>query len=113
DQEDDIVESVDAEFRTGLTDIGFPSFRDIPAVISLVKMIEYEEKNHHVENQYREKMKAPEERNASHKSHQKRRIPNGGETSAHIGHHKYEKDHDMAFSSSPGIHLDHRTDHQH
>ena len=107
------MKSVNMEFCTRLADIRFTALCDILAVCKFVYMIEHKQHDHHVKEQYREQMQAPEERNTSHKAHQKRRISDRSQAAAHVGYHEDKEYHDMAFSFSPGIHLDHWTDHQH
>ena len=58
-------------------------------------------------------MEAPEKRHTPHEAHQERRIPNGSQTAAHIGHQENKKYNDMPPVLPPCIHLNDRTDHQH
>ena len=58
-------------------------------------------------------MKAPEKRHAAHEAHQKRRIPDGRQTAAHVGHQEDKEHDDVPSVLPPRIHLNDRTDHQH
>ena len=82
-------------------------------VLLPVNKKEYYEQQHHVQEHYREQMKAPRKRYTSRKAHEKRRISDGRQTSSDIGHHKYEKYHYVRPSRSPRVHLYDRTNHEH
>ena len=86
---------------------------NIPAICTAVNEIKYDQKNYHIEYQYREQTQTPGKWNSSHKSHQKWRITDWCQTSTHIGNQENEKDHNMTLISSPGIHLNHRTHQKH
>ena len=107
------MKTLDLKLGTRFADIRFTSLCDILLVRAHIQMIEHKQKDQHIKDKYRKKMKAPEKRNSSHEAHQKRRITDRCQAATHVGYHKDEKDHDMTLSLSPGIHFDHRTDHQH
>ena len=46
-------------------------------------------------------LQAPEKRNTTHESHQKRRISDRCQTSSHIRDQEDKEDHDMTLSLSP------------
>lgn len=107
------MQPVDPEAGPGPADIRLPAFRDVPAVHPLVHLIKDKKKDHHIKEKDREQMQAPEERDAAHKSHQQRRIADRGQDPAHVGHEENEEHHNVRFSSSPGVHFQHGTDHEH
>ena len=107
------MKSIDLELGSRFADVRFTSVCNISLIRAHIQMIEHKQKDHHIKEQNRKKVQAPEERNPSHESHQKWRITDRCQAATHVGHHKDEKDHNVAFSLSPGIHFDHRTHHQH
>ena len=112
-KEDQIVKSFKPDLGAGAADVGPEALRHIPQIVYRVKPPEDHQQHSDGAQKYREQAEAPEEGDATHKAHEKRRIPQGRQAAADVGDQKDEKDHDMALSPSPGVHLQHRPDHQH
>ena len=112
-QEDQIVEPADADLGARLPDVRHVAAGDVLAIGPHINPVKHRQQDHRVEGQHREQAQAPEEGDAPGKAHEQRRVPNGGETAPHVGDEEDEEHHDVAAVPPPGVHFDHRADHEH
>ena len=78
------MKSIDLELCSRFADVRFTSLCDISLVRAHVQMIEHKQKDHHIKEQYRKKVQAPEERNSPHESHQKGRVTDRCQAATHV-----------------------------